>query len=126
MTIYSDLDLSFRTHPITKDITRLTDDDAIKRSAKNLLMTNYFESYFNSSKGTPLRNLLFEDILPMTEITLKRAIELVLSQYEPRFVFHDIKITTQPTRHFVNITIFYSTKYKEDLQQFDVILKRTR
>lgn len=124
--LYSDIDLSFVPHPITKDIGRLTEEDAIKRSAKNLLFTNYFESFFNSQKGTPLRRLLFENITPMTEIALKRAIELVLSQYEPRIVFKDVIVNALPEKHYITITIFYSYRNKTTLEQFDVTLKRTR
>ena len=123
---HTDIDLNFVPHPITKDIGRLTENDAIKRSAKNLLLTNYFESFFNSQKGTPLRGLLFENITAMTELTLKRAIELVLSQYEPRMIFQNVVVNAEPEKHYITITIFYTIKNKTTLEQFDVILKRTR
>ena len=90
------------------------------------LLANYFESFFNSQKGTPLRGLLFENITAMTELTLKRVIELVLSQYEPRMIFQNVVVNAEPEKHYITITIFYTIKNKTTLEQFDVILKRTR
>ena len=57
---YSDLDLFFNAHPITKDITVKTDTDAIKRSVKNIVLTNYYERPFKPSLGGGVRNLMFE------------------------------------------------------------------
>lgn len=57
--IYSDLNLSFKPHPITGDITRKTDVDAVKQSIKNLISTNHYERPFKPSLGANLRGKLF-------------------------------------------------------------------
>ena len=41
--IYSDLNLNFTKNPATKDVARLTDVEAVKRSVRNLILTNRFE-----------------------------------------------------------------------------------
>ena len=58
--IYSDLNLSFTPHPITGDITRKTDVDAVKRSVRNIVSTNSYERPFKPNFGVNLRNKLFE------------------------------------------------------------------
>ena len=58
--VYSDLNLLFTAHPITKDVTRLLDADAVKRSVKNIVLTNYYERPFKPAFGGGIRNLLFE------------------------------------------------------------------
>ena len=39
---WRDLDLSLTLHPIRKDIIPLKDDNAIKNSVKNLLISNFY------------------------------------------------------------------------------------
>jgi hypothetical protein len=57
---YSDLDLLFKAHPISGDVTVKTDADAVKRAVKNIVLTNYYERPFKPSLGGNIRGLLFE------------------------------------------------------------------
>lgn len=123
--LFSDIDFSMNTHPITKDIMRLTNEESIKRAAKNLLLTNYFECFFNSPKGSPIRGLLFEEITPITKITVERAVIYQLSQYEPRIVVESVTVQT-PEPHTINITVAYYTTYTKTRETFSFPIKRTR
>ena len=49
--LYSDLDLFMNPHPVTKDVTTKKDSDAIKRSVKNIILTNKFERPFKPNFG---------------------------------------------------------------------------
>ena len=40
---YSDLNLNFTKNPATNDVARLTDVEAVKRSVRNLILTNQLE-----------------------------------------------------------------------------------
>ena len=64
--IYSDLDLTFNKVPGTKDIALKYDEQAVIRSVRNLLSTNFYERPFQPDIGSTLNQLLFE---PVTEIT---------------------------------------------------------
>tara|TARA_B110000444_G_scaffold243767_1_gene262565 strand:- start:245 stop:673 length:429 start_codon:yes stop_codon:yes gene_type:complete len=81
---YSDLDLLFSAHPISGDVVTKKDADAIKRSVKNILMTNHYERPFKPSFGANLRSRLFE----LDEIggrqSLTDDIVRVLGIMEPR------------------------------------------
>ena len=81
---YSDLDLDFIAHPTTKDVVRKTGEDAIKRSIRNLILTNYYERPFRSFLGSNVRKALFENINPFTAITLINFIREVITNHEPR------------------------------------------
>ena len=48
---FKDISLSFKPHPVTKDITILRNEDAIKRSVRNIVQTIPMERYFNSVLG---------------------------------------------------------------------------
>jgi len=81
---YKDIDISFRKNPINKDITPLTDVDAIKRSVKILVMTNFFERPFHPEIGSNVYFHLFENFTPFTLVSLKRSIQEVIENFEPR------------------------------------------
>lgn len=89
---FKDIDLNFTRHPITNDIGTLEDANAIKRSVRNLILTNYYERPFHPELGCGIRQLLFENYTPMTSIFLKRKIEEVLQNHEPRVSLTSIVI----------------------------------
>ena len=57
---FTDLDINMTLHPQSKDVTVKSDINSIKRSVKNLLMTNHYERPFKPSLGLELRGMLFE------------------------------------------------------------------
>ena len=69
---YKDLDLNFTRNPVTNDVTRIEDIDAVKRSVKNLVQTNFYERPFHPELGCGIRELLFENYTPIIGIFLKR------------------------------------------------------
>src|SRR6056300_897679 len=82
--IYKDLDLDFGRNPVTNDVNKLTDVEAVKRSVRNLINTNNYERPFHPEIGSGLRGMLFEPITPLTAIGLQRKVEEVLVNFEPR------------------------------------------
>jgi phage baseplate assembly protein W len=81
---YSDLDLDFIPHPATKDVVKKTGIDAIKRSVRNLVLTNFYDRPFRSWIGSNAQKMLFENINPFTATFLKDAIIEVITNFEPR------------------------------------------
>ena len=57
---FSDLDLNFGMHPVTRDVVLKYDDQAIKAAVKNLVLTQNYERPFHSEIGSQIRGLLFE------------------------------------------------------------------
>ena len=57
---YKDLDIFFTPHPVTGDITVKTDTDAVRRSVRNIILTNKYERPFKPNFGGSLRDMLFE------------------------------------------------------------------
>tara|TARA_Y100000389_G_scaffold182630_1_gene199402 strand:- start:3968 stop:4393 length:426 start_codon:yes stop_codon:yes gene_type:complete len=82
--IYSDLDLDFTRNPVTGDVVKLVDVDAVKRSVKNLIQTNHYERPFHPEIGSDVRALLFENMTPLTALNLERKVAEVLVNFEPR------------------------------------------
>ena len=105
---YVDLDLDFARHPVTNDIVKIEDVNAVKRSVRNLVNTQFYERPFHPELGCGARDLLFENFTPMTGIFMRRKIEEVLTNYEPRARISGIFVNEQPDRNSIDIQInFY-------------------
>ena len=56
---FTDLDLNFTAHPVNKDVATKYDEQAIKQSVRNLILTKNFERPFHSEIGCQVRGMLF-------------------------------------------------------------------
>jgi phage baseplate assembly protein W len=89
---FNDIDLDFGRHPVTNDVNVVEDAIAIKRSVRNLVLTNFYERPFHPELGCGIRGLLFENFNPVNSMFLKRKIEECLVNNEPRIVLTGIII----------------------------------
>ena len=124
--IFSDIDLSFEPNPSSGDIFKVTDEVAIKRSLKNLILTNHYERPFHSEIGTPLRSILFENYSPMLVINIKKAIEYLVGFYEPRVTLLDVVVDPFEDESQVNVGILFKIKNTSNQLALVVALDRTR
>jgi phage baseplate assembly protein W len=92
--IYKDLNLDFQTNTATKDIQKITDVEAVKRSVRNLVNTNHYEKPFHPEIGSNLRAMLFENITPQMNHAISKQIELLINNYEPRCRL--VQVNSQP------------------------------
>ena len=124
--IFSDLDLNFTAHPVTGDITRRYDEDSIKQSVKNLLLTRNYERPFHSEIGSPIRQLLFDLPGPMFNIMLQRAVIDVINNFEPRVSIIDVRVDDYSDSNEVYITLEFKIVNTERPLTLDLALERTR
>lgn len=89
---YKDLDLDFIAHPTTKDVVKKSGDEAIKRSIRNLILTNFYDRPFRHYIGSGAQKLLFENMNSMTSNFIKDAIEEVINNYEPRVQLQQVLV----------------------------------
>ena len=82
--IYKDLNLDFQINSATKDIQKITDIEAVKRSVRNLINLNHYEKPFHPEIGSNLRAMLFENMTPQMNALISRQIEELIQNYEPR------------------------------------------
>lgn len=123
---FSDLDLNFTAHPVTKDITRRYDENAIKTSLKNLILTSNYERPFHSEIGTPIKRLLFEPASPMLEVMIQKAIEDTVYNFEPRVNLLSVEVNAMEDENSVYITINFKIVNTERPLSLDLVLERTR
>jgi len=89
---YSDLDLDFIPHPVTKDVSIKTNEEAVKRAVRNLILTNKFERPFQPELGGNVRALLFENVDVFTATALEGRIRNQLEIYEPRVETLNVRV----------------------------------
>ena len=105
---FRDLDLDFTRNAVTNDVNVVEDVIAVKRSVRNLVQTNFYERPFHPELGCGVRDMLFENYTPMTGIFMRRKIEEVLRNYEPRANLSSIQVNEQMDRNAIDVVVnFY-------------------
>ena len=124
---FKDISLSFKRHPVTNDILALTNEDAIKRSVRNLVETINEERFFNPLIGSHVRESLFE--LPDNQVraTLKSQIENSILNFEPRVDLTDVIVNHPNDSNDLEVSISYDIVGQESIpQEITFILQPTR
>ena len=103
--VYSDIDLFFGPKIGSKDISKLTDFTAVKRSVRNLVLTNFYEKPFHPEIGSGVRDILFEPMTPLTAHVLTRKIEEVIENFEPRAILVGVRATPNLYNNEYNVAI---------------------
>ena len=124
---FKDISLSFKRHPVTNDILALTNEDAIKRSVRNLVETINEERFFNHLIGSRVRESLFEVPDNTIRATLKSQIENSILNFEPRVNLTDVIINHPNDTNDLEVTVAYDIIGQEAIpQEITFILQPTR
>jgi phage baseplate assembly protein W len=124
--IFSDLDFNFTAHPVTKDLTRRYDENAIKTALKNLILTSNFERPFHSEIGSPIRRMLFEPATPLLAASLKQAVINTINSFEPRVELTNVAVSVDEDSYTVGISIEFRIINTTRPITLDLTLERTR
>ena len=124
---FKDISLSFKRHPVTNDILALRNEDAIKRSVRNLVETINEERFFNPLLGSRVRESLFEVPDNTIRATLKSQIENSILNFEPRVNLTDVIINHPNDTNDLEVTVRYDIVGQESTpQEITFILQPTR
>ena len=124
---YRDLDLFFGKKPISKDVNILLDIENIKRAVKNLVLTNIYEKPFHPEIASGVRDMLFENMTPLTSIILAKKVEEVIENFEPRVRLMSVSARPDLDRNEYEMTIeFFINNLPTELVTVDVFLERLR
>lgn len=123
---FSDLDLNFIANPATGDIVKKYDENAIKQSVKNLVMTNHYERPFHPEIGSQVSALLFEPYTPMLASMIQRAIIQTIENFEPRVKLIAVDVNMNPDNNTVYVSITFRIINTQVPLTIDFTLQRTR
>ena len=124
--IYKDLNISFTKNPSTKDVAILFDIQAIKRSVKNIILTNKYERPFNPDFGCNLRGFLFENITEPLLVIIKDRVAMAIEKYEPRVSVEDVVVKNDIDKNGINIQVSFLINGVEAPVTVSTFLQRVR
>lgn len=126
--VYSDLRKDMLLNPVNADVSRFTDEESVKESIRNILLTSNGERLFNPSLGSPIRKMLFDNILyPETKYIVQNIITTTLKNYEPRCELISVDINLDDYNpNTVTITITFRVINIPRPITLNVVLSRVR
>lgn len=123
---YRDLDLDFIAHPATKDVTKKTGPDAVIRSIRNLVLTNFWDRPFRSYIGSNAQKLLFENMTPITANLLEEFIKETIDNFEPRASLIGVKVNPDFDNNGYTAKIVFSIINRPEPYTATIFLERVR
>jgi|TARA_R100000315_G_C5219792_1_gene131925 phage baseplate assembly protein W len=123
---FSDIDLNFEMNPLTKDVNILKNEDAVKRSVRNIVLTNFGEKKFQPFFGGNVSAQLFENFSPFTSVQLKKAIERSLFENEPRIDRLVVEVIANNDKNSVDVIIRFTLKNSQEPVLVTFTLERIR
>jgi phage baseplate assembly protein W len=124
--LYKDLDLSFTANPVTGDVSKKIDVNAVKQSLNILMQTNFYERPFEPEKGANLRGYLFEPMSSLTAGLIQNTIEKIIENYEPRVKIDTITVTSNLDTNSYDVELRYFVIGIDRTQILTANLKRLR
>ena len=120
---FKDINLSFKRHPVTNDVLTIRDEDAIKRSVKNIIFTILGEKPFQPNFGSAINESLFDLNTSLNEVRVSDEIKQSLLNYEPRIDNINVTVTVAPDTNEMNCTVQYEiVGLPTPPQEVDVLL----
>ena len=124
--VYSDFFTDFSAHVNTGQLNKKTNEDAVKQSVRNLLLTDRYERPFQPEIGCSLRGLLFENFTPDTQLLAKKYIEETITQFEPRAILMNIQVVPNIDGNAIQISILYRIINATQPTRLELVLERIR
>ena len=124
---FKDISLSFSPHPVTKDLPILKNEDAIKRSVRNVVETIPTEKFFNPDFGSDVYKSLFDFVDFGTANIIQDQIQTSINNFEPRVNNVRVEVDPRPDENEFEVTVIYDIVGQEfPTQEFTFILESTR
>ena len=124
---FKDINLSFNAHPITKDITVLKNENAIKRSVRNIVNTIPRERFFNPTLGSDVRSSLFNFVDYGTSSVIQKQIQIAIENFEPRVDNLQVNVFPRPDSNEFEVNVLFDIVGQQfPTQEFTFLLEATR
>lgn len=126
LSIYSDLRKDLEKNPVSNDLALKLDEEAVKESMKNLILTNKGERLFQPNLGSDVVKTLFDNMTPATLKVLETNVRTTLRNYEPRATILDVELIPYYDENRIKINITFYVRSAEIPITIAVFLERTR
>ena len=120
---FKDINLSFKRHPVTNDVVTIRNEDAIKRSVRNIIFTIIGEKPFQPLFGSVVNQALFDLTTEYDEILIQDEIKSSILKFEPRISNLKVTTTVYPNSNELNCIVQYDiVGLPAPTQEVDVLL----
>jgi len=124
--VFSDFFTDFSQSPTSGMLNRKTNEDAVKQSVRNLLLTDKYERPYQPHIGSNIRAMLFENWSPAMGEVMKNHVQEVFDNHEPRADLVNCAVQTNDSQNSIIVKIWFRLINTDVVEEFDVILKRVR
>jgi len=126
LELYSDFSTDLTPHPNSGDAFLLSNEFAVRRSIRNLVLTNRTERLFAPNLGGDIRKMLFDPISPETALMIESNIREVLGNYEKRAKIINVEVTPIEVDQSYRVNIYFYVVNVLEPTAVSVVLKRVR
>ena len=122
---FKDLAVSFEANPNTEDFSTVKNENAIKQSIRNLILTVFGERPYQPDIGSRVKGLLFEPFDVFTAEDLRDEISNTIQRLEPRVEVENIYVNLSDDDYSIDVAIEYAIVGQPQTQTVEFLLERT-
>ena len=104
---FKDVSMSFKYNPLSGDLISLSNENAIARAVRNIVLTTPGEKFFDPDFGSSVSEILFENVDDITAISIEDEIKNCLANYEPRVELIDVNVDPNFDQNQFDVIISY-------------------
>ena len=124
---FKDISLSFVPHPVTRDLPILKNENAIRRSVRNIVETIPTEKFFDSDFGSDAYKSLFDFVDYGTASIIEDQIKSSIENFEPRVDNIQIEVDPRPDSNEFEVVVAFDIIGQEfPTQEYSFLLEATR
>jgi hypothetical protein len=123
---FSDFLNNFDRHPITSTLARITNEDSITQSIRNIVLTNLGERVFEPNIGSDIKRALFEPNDTITAENIILFVKSTIKQNEPRALVNNVFVYPSPDDNSFTVNVVYSVINNPVPTSLKLILRRVR
>ena len=123
---FSDFTRNLDQIPGRTDLSRIVNENAVRESIFNLVMTDRGERLFQPNIGCDIRGSLFENIDPSSILILKENIKSTIKTYEPRCNLRDVEVSANLDTNELSVKIVFSVINSNNTSSLTIDLNRVR
>ena len=120
---FRDFGIGMKSNPNTEDFSVVKNENAIKQSMKNLLLTQFGERPFQPNTGSRVRSMLFENFDIFMIEGLNDEIRNTLKRLEPRVIVNDVRCNVDNDNE-LQVEIDYTIIGEQLVQIIDFLLEK--
>lgn len=125
--IYTDFINSFEQNPLTGALARVTNEESVKQSLKNIILTDVGERFYDSNKGSKIKQSLFELYDPESIEIIQLQLSNAILTYEPRAILRDLRLQEDLDNNGYYVTIIFSIiNIPDQTFSLDLSIQRVR